>query len=402
MKYLIILLLLIFPLGQLGRYAIPGTEIVIQLNDLAVALFVFFSFFRNSQKIIAEIKTNSLSKPILIFILAMIISLIVNIPNFSVRQFMISSLYPIRWIFYSGLYYCITVLPKEHKVQTMKLLTYAVFTIAIVGILQYVFLPDVSFLKAFNWDDHYFRAVSTFLDPGFTGAILVLGLILIFSSFWGRSEATDSRIFLPLAQKRFWTSQNDGIKIIQLIILYVAIALTYSRASYLMYLVSFGVISIYKKSIKMFIIVVLVLAITIPLLPKSTGEGTKLARESSITARIRNWQESISIWQKRPIFGVGFDTYRYVRTNITPQSHSGAGADSSMLLILATTGLVGFSAYLFLLLKIWKTHRRNALILASFAGILIHSFFNNTLFYPWVMEWLWILLAIFPNNLIDD
>ena len=134
------------------------------------------------------------------------------------------------------------------------------------------------------------------------------------------------------------------------------------------------------------------MALTLVLLPRTFGDGTKLSRETSTWARVENWQKSFQVFTTAPIFGVGYDAYRYA-TKSSLTSHAGAGADSSFLLVLATTGIVGFVFYLNLLRVIWISNK-NYLFRASFAGIIIASFFNNTLFYPFVMEWLWILPAL--------
>ncbi len=349
MKYLLLLLLIIFPFGQLARWPLFGTEAVLHLNDLVVLIVLLVGLRKVS---------GPVARALLLFALAIGLSLAINAPNFTPRELIVAALYPARFFAYAGLYFVF----QKVKFPTKRWLLMAALIVALSGLLQYILLPNVAFLSAQDWDDHYFRLVGTYLDPGFTGAILVLGLLV---------AAT-------------WPAR---------ILIYLAMALTYSRASYLMYLVSFAALAVYKKSLKIFVLAAVVLFLTIPLLPKSTGEGTKLTRENSLLARIGNWQESLTIWQTAPVFGVGFNTYRYVR-GIAPESHSGAGADSSILLVLATTGLVGLLAYLNLLRVMWQTARGNIIFKISFLGILVHSFFNNTLFYPWVMEWLWILLAL--------
>lgn len=332
---------MIFPLGQLGR--------AFYLNDFAV-FFVVAAWFITTRK---NITADPLFKPLMIWFSAMIISVLVNPVKIP------ALLYLVRFVVYSGLYFVAKDQIKE-KQTLAKLLKFAVLAVAGIGLLQFVFLPDVSFLKVFDWDDHYYRLVSTFLDPGFTGAILVLGLIL--------SAVEGSRL--------------------RTLFLYIALALTYSRASYLMLVASSAILSR-----KLLVVVVAALLITIPLLPKSTGEGTKLERESSITARINNWSKTLEVWEKNPVFGIGFNTYR-TEAKVSPQSHSG-GADSSLLLVLATSGILGFFAYVYLLKSMWDLG--DLLFKASLAGIIIHSFFNNTLFYPHVMEWLWIILALRPK-----
>lgn len=352
MKFLVAGLFIIFSLGQLDRWSLVGNEVVFHFNDLAVLIVVIFGLRQIS---------GPIAKALFIFLAAIILSLIFNLGNYSVKQLLVASLYPFRFFIYAGLYFVFKNLSAENKKFTRRWLFLGILIIAITGLLQYIFLPNVAFLSAFDWDDHYYRLIGTFLDPGFTGIILVLGIIMTYP-----------RTIMAL--------------------FYLAMALTYSRASYLSYLISFAAISFYKKSLKIFLIAAVVLALTIPALPKSTGEGTKLSRENSFWARINNWQRSLIVWRESPIFGVGFNTYRTVVIT-EPQSHSG-GADSSLLLVLATTGIVGILAYLNLLKSMWITGKNNLIFKAGFLAVLAHSFFNNTLFYPWVMEWLWIMLAL--------
>lgn len=376
MKYLIYLLLIVFPVGQLGRLSIAGNEVVLHLNDLIIGFVVIFGLFKYKSKLVPMVRNHPLTKPLSFFLLAIVISLAVNFGRFSLREMVVSSLYPLRFFGYAGLFYVLSCISMSEKKVLKRWLLIAIVIIALFGLLQYIFVPNVSVLSALNWDDHYYRLVGSFLDPGFTGAILGLGLLFVFLE---RGVASKKMLLLRLG------------------FIYSALALTYSRASYLLYLVAFACISFYQKSFKIFIIAVLVLVLTLFVLPTSTGEGTNLQRENSITARIRNWQESIQIWETSPIFGVGFDTYRYVR-NAGSESHAGAGADSSVLLVLATTGLFGFLSYLYLLKSMWVTGKNSLLFRASFLGIIVHSFFNNTLFYPWVMEWLWLLLVLIPDK----
>lgn len=353
MKYLIFLLLIIFPFGQLLRVPILGNELVFHPNDFIVALILLIKR--------PELK-SPITKPILIWVFAMIFSLLIN--DFHLTPF----LYIIRFTAYAGLFFVFKDLPPDIKIVSRRWMTIGIVIVTVTGLAQYIFLPNVAFLSVVNWDDHYYRLVGTFLDPGFTGAILVLGLLFLLPN----------RILGSL--------------------IYLAMALTYSRASYLMYLVSFGIIAWYKKSLKFFVIAATILVLTIFALPRHPGEGSNLARENSILARVHNWQQSVKVWQTSPIFGIGFNNYRFA-VGVDPQSHSG-GADSSILLVLATTGTIGLLAYIYLLKRMWSFG--GTLFKAGFLGIIIHSFFNNTLFYPWVMEWLWIVLALQPSDFRHD
>lgn len=346
-KILIALLLVSFPLGQLVRWEFLGGQVVLRPNDLIAIILGGIGFLNIS---------GPLKKPLFYWYLAMILSLAVNSFNYTPTQLLISASYIVRFILYSGLYFVF----KDLKLNK-KYLVYICLVIATFGFAQYFIMPDMSYLQAFDWDPHYYRLISTFLDPGFTGMILLLGLLL-----------TKNKIFL--------------------IFIYSAMALTYSRTTFLAFLAAYGFISWYQRSPKIFFKAFVLIIFTIIVLPRTFGDGTKLSRETSTWARIENWKQSLTFFSKAPIFGIGYDSYRYA-TKSSLVSHAGAGADSSLLLVLATTGLVGFLAYLNLLLAIFKVNK-SYIFRASFIGVIIASFFNNTLFYPYVMEWLWILPAL--------
>ncbi len=343
-KLIIFFLLIIFPFGQLVRYDL-GNSVVLHVNDLVVGVIFVLNLFK--------LKRHPLLKPVGLVVFTMVLSLVLNINHYSVSQTIISALYLFRWVAYASLFFFFVDF-KDKKLIKNGLL-WAVVAVAVLGLIQYLLIPNVSFLAAANWDNHYFRLVSTFLDPGFTGAILTLGL---FSSF------------------------NP--------IIFTALALTYSRAAYLMYFIGFGLLAWYKRSLRLFVATTLILLVAVAILPKTFGEGTKLDREASIFSRVESWQVAIHLWQKAPVFGIGFDTYRYA-TNNNAVSHSGAGSDSSLLHILATTGIVGLVAYLYLLKNLWFAGK--TLFKVSLAAVLINSWFNNGLLYPWLMEYLWLLLV---------
>lgn len=347
MKIAALLLLLIFSFGQLLRFDL-GNGIAVHVNDLVVGVVGAVGVVRGIRG------KNKLLIPVGLWILAAGISLALNFK-------LVGLLYLSRWIAYAGLYFFFVDF-KDKKFLS-KGLQIAVLIIAILGIGQYLLLPDTTFLAAANWDDHSFRLISTFLDPGFTGIILVLGILGSLGSLG-----------------------NLGI-------IYTAMMLTYSRASYLAYLVGVGAVAFYKKSPKLLAMAVLILAISLFLLPRSYGESTKLSRENSVWARINNWKQAVAIWQTSPVFGVGFGNYQYY-SGATIQSHAKAGSDSSILTVLATTGVLGLIAYMGVLRRMWVVGKNNFSFKASLVAVFIHSWFNNTLFYPWVMEWLFLTLCL--------
>jgi len=111
----------------------------------------------------------------------------------------------------------------------------------------------------------------------------------------------------------------------------------------------------------------------------------------------------MKIIQDHPVFGVGFNAYRYAQLNYGFRndkaeriSHADSGVDNSMLFVLATTGVVGFLFYLFMWIRILKT--ANVLIIASVIGVVIDSLFVNSLFYTYIMFWLWVIIGLRENK----
>ncbi|MBU0619377.1 O-antigen ligase family protein [Patescibacteria group bacterium] len=349
-------------LGQLVRIPLTQSTIGLYLPDL-LCLLLLLSWLLIVKPTWSQLKKRPLTKPILGFALIALLSLFLAGFTFSVKEIFIAGLYLGRWLVYAGTYWVFCWLfQKEKKFKQLwpKLMLGGIFLFALLGLVQYFIWPDLRPLKLLSWDDHYFRLASTFLDPNFAGIWLFFGLVLALE-------------ILP------WV----------LPVFYLALALTYSRGSYLGFVLGILYLALAKKKLRIFVITILVLAPTLVLLPRPGGEGVKLERSKSTLARVSNWQESLELALKKPIFGYGFNTLRYVKDE--PVSHAGAGVDSSLLFVLLTSGLFGLTAYLFLLVKLWLN---GGLVLkTSLLAVLIHSFFNNTLFYAPVMFWLWTLAA---------
>jgi O-antigen ligase len=137
-------------------------------------------------------------------------------------------------------------------------------------------------------------------------------------------------------------------------------------------------------------------------LPKTESVGTQLKRSDSITARIENWQNSLQIWKKYLLTGSGYNAYRFTqiqeglaREEDLLYSHSAGGADSSLLLTGATSGILGVVVLLVFVVRVTnrEVKRKFPALAVSIAAVLIHSLFLNSLYYPWVMVWLAILIG---------
>jgi O-antigen ligase len=399
-KLFSLLFLIAYPFGQLAKIPLPflQPELKVYLTDIFLFLtlltWLTWHWFRKS-----KIRPPPSFLPVLGFFGAAGFSLFLNSFFLTCQESLISSLYLGRWLIYAGAYFFVFDFSRrvEGRFLTLdnftKILVCLGIIVAIFGLIQYLVWPDLRSLETAQWDPHYFRVVSTFLDPGFTGLILVFSLILIVG------------LFLNTPSKN---KNQKKILVLAGVVIYLALALTYSRSSYLAYLIAAAVFSWFRKSTKLFLTALIILIITIVLLPRPGGEGVRLERWASIEARIRSWRNASVIFLDHPIFGVGFNSYRYAQRDYGflgedwQENHAGSGADSSLLFVLATTGIIGLAAYFWLWLKLAKISyseaRRKPMALAVFstlAAVWVHSFFLNSLFYIWIMAWLWMLLASF-------
>jgi len=251
---------------------------------------------------------------------------------------------------------------------------------AIFGWIQYFAVPSLKPFFIFGWDEHLFRLVGTFLDPPFIGLIIVFGIIISLNAF---------------------IEKKSKKMLIIVVFLLISLAFTYSRGSYLALLAGLGVIGFYKRNVRQILSIVLGLVLLIIVLPTSRNHILGIFRAFSVIARIDNYKRTIQIFKISPVFGVGYDNICLAKAKLDGSVnffyHDCSGSDSSLLLILATTGVIGIMVFCFSAYKIVKSLKRNSysvILSSSFAALLVHSLFSNSLFYPWILGYIVILLAI--------
>lgn len=260
------------------------------------------------------------------------------------------------------------------------------------GFAQYTTYPALANLYYDGWDPHYFRMFSTLLDPNYLSILIVLSLLL-----------------LPLMYRLLHPRIVHAAVVFHLIALF----LTYSRSGLIAILAGAVTLAATHKNIRGMLktgLLTLVLVVTlIVLLPERSGEGVKLDRITSSQARIENWQYSIALIREKPILGHGFNTLRWVQRDMHVEtegipSRAGAGVDSSLLFIGITTGVVGLVALGYFVYTlgflVQETVTREygtqvgKVLGASIVALGVHSLFLNSMFYPWVMAWMWILVGL--------
>ncbi len=280
---LIIIYLILFPFGKLLGI----------IPDVIIFL-IFLLNFKN-------IKPNY-------FIFACVFSLFFSLSFFKLPQIFVGILYLVRLVAYFSL---TQIKFKNKKFIFNSLIIVGVF-IAIFGWIQYFFFPDLRALKMLGWDDHYFRLVSNFFDPAFTGILLVLAEILIFI----KTVKSETRLNYFLN-----------------IFLIITVLFTYSRASYLALFFAFLFLFWnFKTRFILFLSVLFILLIFV--LPRqSGGEGVNLSRTYSIVDKFINYKESLNLIKKSPIFGIGFDNVCVAKQQLLQEKsvgvHSCNGLDNT-------------------------------------------------------------------------
>ena len=221
--------------------------------------------------------------------------------------------------------------------------------------------------------------VGTFLDPGFTGIILVFGFLIVVTKYF----QTKSKKYLLLIL--FFT---------------LSVAFTYSRAAYLALIAGVITFAYFYKKFLLALIFIFAFLFLIFVLPRPEGEGVKLERISSVESRLENYSESLSLMKTSPIFGLGFNNICVAKEQflgkVDNSSHSCSGVDSSLLFVIATVGVVGFLVFADLITGFIRNSSHNIyglLFIASLAALFVDSLFINSLFYPWVMGYLAVVSA---------
>lgn len=388
-SYFLFLYFLVHPFGQLTRFQLNLAEMNLYLTDILTAFLVVL-WFGVHLVLRKSFLWPPLTRQVLLFSLIACLSLLVNsLLHLEGRERVVAWLYLVRWIFYTGFYFVAFDLANSlanFKMEVKNVLLGVGLLLAFFGLIQYFFLPDTRFLESFGWDPHYYRLISTFFDPGYTGIILALSMILLFTFYFSSKDKREKKIYVVCG-----------------LIVYIALALTYSRASYLAYLVGLTSVAYVLRKPRFLAGAVILFLITIFLLPRPGGEGVRLERESTARFRVINWQQTFQISKDNWLLGVGFNAYRYSQRDYSflplanwRASHAGGGADSSLLFVFATTGILGLLAYLWFWGKALFTSYRygQLLVLATILALGVHSFFVNSLFYPWVMSWYWVVLGV--------
>lgn len=372
-----------FLTGQLSKLPFGNLNVATLLDVAVLGYVLFMSVWQ---------KGRIGSPPVFVkigfcFGLVGLLSLVISPLHLSTGEFLVSLLYIGRFWSYLVFGWIVYRRWQHGPMQADSLLLICGSGLALLGLLQLIFYPSLIPLAQNGWDPHVGRVVSTFLDPNFSGTVYALCLVLLFT------------------HKKVIPSRKLGWILFGLI--YLALLCTFSRGSYLMLAVCFGLLTILQRSLKNVILTCFMiggLGLGYLHYHQTVVQTYHVDRAQSAQLRLTSWQQGEEIFRHAPLLGVGFNSYRYALAEyqLAPTSQIGSrGAssnDSSLLFVLATTGVVGMSVYLLfvgtlLKLGVAQLNRDQGRLLVSFVGLLVGSFFINSLFYPFVLFWLVIICA---------
>lgn len=392
----ILLFLIIFtlPLGVLLRFGV-GQNVSLNVLDCLVLLFDGISILYFRQKLFINQKKLLSAYIILMGSFSIGYSVSLSIP---MQDLVVSLLYFVRFGVYLFLIFPLLYMKGEKGLIILRCMAISGLLFVIFGLLQYFLYPNLINLSYLGWDDHLFRVFSTFFDPNFAGIFIGLEILLLLYLYIASKKSNRIHIFL-------------GLGILTSI---TAFFLTYSRSSYISLFVALLVFTGCIKRLRLTIIVFVIFIIAIFVIPKNLkSEGVNLFRIYSIESRSIEYAKAFKVFYKNPLIGTGFNTYRYIQirnglhTYTTREDHSGAGVPNSILLILATTGIVGLTAFIFYIGVLARTiiqpMRKNiplfAFVFASTQIVLFGSVFENAFFYPYIL--VWIILVLGTVNRIE-
>lgn len=347
--WLLISLVLSLGFGQLLRFEYFGVPIY--LHDILVICILILQI-RNAKV--------DMTRGIKIFLVGLALSWLPSLLRYPLNQLLVPFLYTLRLLAYLLLYFVIK--GSKLAIPRTTLVLSGLVTL-IIGLVQYLMMPDMRVFQHLGWDDHLNRLILPHFDPTYTAVMLglaSLSLIPQMSSYW--LYATGSVI---------------------------GILLTYSRSVWLSLAITMALFIRPKKHL-FFLIGMLTIAIYF--LPKRFGEGTNLLRTYSIESRIASDYSYFHRYVADIILGRGMNTLILDVPKTKTPNHAST-PNNSYLYILITTGLLGLFGWVTFMYSLFLKSAHKPMLIFFF----IASLFNNVMFYPFALLWVLLIEAKVPS-----
>ncbi len=386
-------ILTVFSLS-LGQFSVlfRGGGSNIYLFDIVILCFSFFGILFLFLAKSFTISTNYYFFVIFTFIA--IISLLFNVFRLGENEIITSTFYLIRWSSYLLLAIIISNYVNKGVLSLNWLnqsFFYSALFLAIVGFFQLFLLPDFALLDpSLGWDPHKNRIASTFFDPNYLGGYLGTCLALFLGKYFSAPKSVKIKDWFFF-----------------FLIPALALFLTFSRSGWAFAAIVVFVFGLFKSPKLLFFGILLAFSAYFAVPRVQTRIAGITDPSDSASFRLISWQNTLDIAQDNFLIGVGFNAFRFAQKDYgfiqagSIGGNSGAGSDSSFLLVLATTGVFGFLAfsvgYLYILISnIFHRRTYSVAVVAILLGLLVQAQFINALFYPQIML-LWLVAIGFEG-----
>lgn len=286
--------------------------------------------------------------------------------------------------------------------------------VVLLGYAQFYLIPDISkFSTVGGFDPHIGRLLGTWMDPNFVGGLLAFFLPLMIGYCY-QSACRKTHIWLGA-----------------LILLCVyALFLTFSRSAYLAGIGGLGLFFLLRDP-KIILIGILLAGLGLATNDRAQQRVGELAGtmasvilrdtdevDATAKLRVQSWQRSLELWQKYPVLGIGYNTYRFrgAEEGVVDEKYfSAGGSDSTLLTILVTTGVVGLIFFLWFYADLWvrnfvrwrRAPRVSSFLsggelylgfVAGWSAILVHSVFVNSLLFPLIFMPIMVVAGVLESR----
>lgn len=352
--------------------------------------------------------------PTLSFLFIAILSWILGGWELDTKAKIISGLHIVRWLCLGlwGWLICQFVCNKAGSKWLLFCLIGTYTVLLLFGYLQFYLVPDLSnYSTVGGYDPHIGRFLGTWMDPNFLGGVIGFTLPLLIGRWCEQSPQSREFGTEPLCKierKGLFSWEQISLSILIALSLY-GLFLTFSRSAYLA--AGVGLLFFFLiKDIRIIFLGILLAAIGLATNERAQQRVMALAgtvtsivlqdtTEIDITAshRIVSWSKTWELFEKYPVLGIGYNTYRYRAEEegiVDSQFFSAGSADSSLLTVLTTTGVVGFGAFAWwlwrLVMRPWRVFRETGNwvgvgFVAGILSLLVHCTFVNSLLFPLIL-----------------
>lgn len=381
--FLCYLLFFLLSLGQISRLSLPNLPINFYPYELVVYFFTALLLIK--YRLTPYRKLLSFEKAGIAFFVWMFFSFIISVPYYNLSANTIAFLYLIRlllyFIFFVYFKYYLGLHVGLNSKINYGIVIFNIFTI-IFSLLQYFYYSDIGNVAYLGWDPHRNRLVGLFFDPPMMYSVFILlSIYFVYICIHEKSKKTRTfYIFIAIV--------NTILSIF-----------TYSRGGYLAVLITLLFLFRKKFNLRIIGLFIIIALLFVFLYPRNRLESTNLYRTTSIISRINDYKIASEIWRKSPIVGIGYNHIRFEKDRFEKEpitesfnpSHASSSFHSSHMMILVTTGLLGFILWINWGSKILKVNKFSQFAI-PFLSII--SFSDNVILHPMIFVLFLVLLSL--------